>query len=393
VDRLQVPQGAFALERHPPAGRRPLRAWDAADEYLLHELAELGPADRPGTLVVNDAFGALTVALSCGSAPSAGPVDVLTDSHVSVLATRQNLDRNGAEHVALRVHAGADALDAGGTLEVGRVLVKVPKSLALLEDQLRRVRAAVPPGTEVLGAAMARHLPRAAVEVFERVLGPTEVSLARKKARVLRARVDPTRDPGPLSWPREHRAPSGDVVVDHPGVHAAGRLDPGTAQLLEHLDVLEVGAGETVVDLGCGDGIVGLEVARRQPEAEVLLVDESHLAVASAELTIARNLGADHRARVVLADVLEVEPGQPVVEPGSVDAVLVNPPFHLDRAVGDDTAWRMFTQAHRALRPGGQILVVGNRHLAHHAKLSRLFGSSEVLSKDPRFVVCRAVRR
>jgi 23S rRNA (guanine1835-N2)-methyltransferase len=393
VDRLQVPQGTFELERHPPAGRRPLRAWDAADEYLLEEVAALAPDAPARTLVVNDAFGALAVALTCGTAPTRGTVEMLTDSHVSVLATHQNLARNGGEDLTPRVHAGLDALRSTGPIHVERVLLKVPKSLALLEDQLRRVRTAVAPGTPVLAAAMVRHLPAAVVQVFERVLGPTEPSLARKKARVLRAHVDPARDPGSWPWPKEYVAPSGDVVLDHPGVHAAGRLDPGTAQLLAHLDRLELGPAPAVVDLGCGDGIVGLAVARRQPEADLLLVDESHLAIASAQRTFARNLGVEHRARFVLADVLETEPGRPVVEPGSVDAVLVNPPFHVDRAIGDDTAWRMFTQAHRALRAGGEILVVGNRHLAHHAKLSRLFGASEVLSKDPRFVVCRAVRR
>ena len=388
-DRLELPWGELELERRPPAGRRPLRAWDAADEYLLHEMEPGGPAER--TLVVNDAFGALTVALS--ARPTSTPPELLTDSHVSVLATRANLERNGLDPDSLRVHAGPDALPAEVTLQVDRVLVKVPKSVALLEEQLRRIRRAVPAGTPVVGAAMLRHLPRSAVEVFERVVGPTTTSRARKKARLVRAEVDASREPGEWGWPREYRAPWGDVVVDHPGVHAAGRLDGGTAQLLAHLDLPDLDATATVLDLGCGDGIVGLAVARAHPDARILGVDESHLAVASAELTFRRNLGPQHGARFEVADVLEVRPGHSVVEDASVDVALVNPPFHHDRAVGDETAWRMFTQAHRALRPGGELRVVGNRHLAHHAKLSRIFGSSEVLSSDPRFVVCRAVRR
>lgn len=388
VERLQVPQGAFALERRPPAGRRPLRAWDAADELLLHEVAAAPPAR---TLVVNDAFGALTVALA-GASDGVTP-ELLTDSHVSVLAIGENLDRNGVDPVALRVHAGPDALAGDPWLDVDRVLVKVPKSLALLEDQLRRVRSAVAPGTPVTGAAMVRHLPRAAVEVFERVLGPTTSSLARKKARLLHSTIDASVEPGPWGWPKEHRAPWGDTIVDHPGVHAAGRLDPGTAQILAHLDLPDLETGATVVDLGCGDGIVGLAVARAHPDVTIVGVDESHLAVASAELTFRRNLGAQHGARFHVADVLEVGPGRPVLAPSSVDLVVVNPPFHQDRAVGDETAWRMFTQAREVLRPGGELRVVGNRHLAHHAKLSRLFGASDVLSSDPRFVVCRARRR
>jgi 16S rRNA (guanine1207-N2)-methyltransferase len=73
--------------------------------------------------------------------------------------------------------------------------------------------------------------------------------------------------------------------------------------------------------------------------------------------------------------------------------VVNNPPFHDDHAVGDATAWRMFRDAHRALRPGGELWVVGNRHLGHHAKLGRLFGGCTTVAANPKFVVLRAERR
>ena len=84
------------------------------------------------------------------------------------------------------------------------------------------------------------------------------------------------------------------------------------------------------------------------------------------------------------------------VEPpadGSVDRIVVNPPFHIDRAMGDAVAWQMFREARSALQRGGELLVVGNRHLAYHAKLTRLFGAGEVVASNPKFVVLRAVRR
>jgi 16S rRNA (guanine1207-N2)-methyltransferase len=36
---------------------------------------------------------------------------------------------------------------------------------------------------------------------------------------------------------------------------------------------------------------------------------------------------------------------------------------------------------------------VGNRHLAYHAKLHRIFGNDEFVASSPKFVVLRAVRR
>ncbi|MFC9062651.1 class I SAM-dependent methyltransferase, partial [Streptomyces sp. NPDC057074] len=80
------------------------------------------------------------------------------------------------------------------------------------------------------------------------------------------------------------------------------------------------------------------------------------------------------------------------VPDGSVDLVLNNPPFHSHQATTDATAWRMFTGARRVLRPGGELWVVGNRHLGYHVKLKRLFGNSDLVASDSRFVVLRAVR-
>ncbi|MFE0426511.1 methyltransferase, partial [Streptomyces sp. NPDC058953] len=68
-----------------------------------------------------------------------------------------------------------------------------------------------------------------------------------------------------------------------------------------------------------------------------------------------------------------------------------NPPFHSHRATTDTTARRMFTDARRVLRPGGELWVVGNRHLGYHVRLRRIFGDCETVAGHPKFVVLRAV--
>jgi 16S rRNA (guanine1207-N2)-methyltransferase len=127
-------------------------------------------------------------------------------------------------------------------------------------------------------------------------------------------------------------------------------------------------------------------MALANPEAEVLFVDESYQAVASAEETYGANAeggAAEFRVGDGLADV----------PAGSVDLVLNNPPFHSHQATTDTTAWRMFSEARRALRPGGELWVIGNRHLGYHLKLRRLFGNSELVASDAKFVVLRAVKK
>ena len=68
---LRVGQGEFELNRLPKRPVELLRAWDAADEYLLNTLAEdLKPPADARIVIFNDSFGALAVALSCIPASS-----------------------------------------------------------------------------------------------------------------------------------------------------------------------------------------------------------------------------------------------------------------------------------------------------------------------------------
>jgi 16S rRNA (guanine1207-N2)-methyltransferase len=140
------------------------------------------------------------------------------------------------------------------------------------------------------------------------------------------------------------------------------------------------------VDLGCGNGVVGTAAALADPEAEVTFVDESYSAVASAEATFQDNVPSG-AAKFLVGD------GLSALADASVDLVLNNPPFHSHRATTDTAARRMFADARRALRPGGELWVVGNRHLGYHVRLRRLFGNCEVVAGDPKFVVLKAVRR
>ncbi|MCY1380619.1 Ribosomal RNA large subunit methyltransferase G [compost metagenome] len=50
----------------------------------------------------------------------------------------------------------------------------------------------------------------------------------------------------------------------------------------------------------------------------------------------------------------------------------------------------MFVQARNALVMGGELWIVGNRHLGYHAKLKRLFRGVEQVAATPKFVVLKA---
>ncbi|WP_377268597.1 methyltransferase [Peterkaempfera sp. SMS 1(5)a] len=384
MNRLSTPWGEYDLARFPEDPRDRLRAWDAADEYLLRHLAGSGAAAgaEPGSVtVLGDRWGALATALA-----DRHPVQI-TDSYLAQQATRANLRRNGIDPEAVRLLSTRDTPPE----RVDLLLVRVPKSLALLEDQLHRLAPAVHPGTVVAGTGMVTEIHTSTLRLFERILGPTRTSLAERKARLIHCTPDPQLSREASPWPLRYTlsddvgAASGLTVTNHAGVFCADRLDIGTRFLLGSLP--EGRGPARIVDLGCGNGVVGTAAAVANPQAEVVFIDESHQAVASAEETFRANAGPEAKAEFLVGDALSAVP------PGTVDLVLNNPPFHSHRATTDATARRMFTGARRALRPGGELWVVGNRHLGYHVQLKRLFGNCEVVSSNPKFVVLRSVRR
>ncbi|MFI7290608.1 methyltransferase [Streptomyces anulatus] len=384
MNRLTTSQGAFELARFPEHPRDPFRAWDAADEYLLRQLTdpETGPVDLSGTVaVVGDRWGALATALAAHR-----PVQI-SDSYLARRATLANLARNGIDQDAVRLLSSRDTPPD----RIDVLIVRVPKSLAFLEDQLHRIAPAVHSGTVVIGTGMVKEIHTSTLKLFERIIGPTRTSLAVRKARLIFCTPDPALPRTPSPWPYHYELPAdvgpvaGLTAVNHAGIFCAERLDVGTRFFLKHLPTRS--GAVRVVDLGCGNGVLGLSAAIANPDAHLTFVDESYGAVASAEETF--RAGAPDGAK---ADFL-VGDGLDDLDPGSVDLVLNNPPFHSHMATTDATARTMFAGARTALRQGGELWVVGNRHLSYHTHLRRIFGNCTTVAGDPKFVVLRAVKR
>ncbi|WP_327365594.1 methyltransferase [Streptomyces sp. NBC_01217] len=385
MNRLTTSGAGYDLARFPEDPRDPFRAWDAADEYLLRRLEgtdEPEPVDLSGTVVVvGDRWGALSTVLA------GHRLVQITDSYLAQRATLANLDRNGVAADAVHLLSARDAPPD----RIDVLLVRVPKSLALLEDQLHRLAPAVHAGTVVIGTGMVKEIHTSTLKLFERIIGPTRTSLAVKKARLIFCTPDPALPRTPSPWPYRYELPesvgpvSGRTVTNHAGIFCAERLDIGTRFFLGHLPARS--GPDRVLDLGCGNGVVGLSAALANPEATVTFIDESYQAVASAEETFRANTGPDAKAEFVVGD------GPAQLPPASVDLVLNNPPFHSHQATTDATARTMFHGARTVLRQGGELWVVGNRHLGYHTQLRRIFGNCTTVAGDPKFVVLCAVKR
>lgn len=372
---LLVPQGEFELERFPRDAD--LRAWDAADEYLLQHIDELQALARGSrVLVVNDAFGALATALATHDVYS------WNDSWLAQQALRDNLVLNGYDAAQVRTNSGIEF----PPVTADCILLKIPKTLSLLEHQLYALRALMHRDTYLVAGAMTRHIHSSTLELFERILGPTTTTRARKKSRLVHVQRDHSLNEGQSRFPEcyELSADRDYRICSHAGLFSRDRLDRGTRLMLEHLP----GSGEfhNIVDLGCGSGVLGIVAASLNPRASLLFCDESYLAVASAKENF-RHAFADARdVEFLVTDCLRG------VASASRDLVLVNPPFHRQHSTGDQVAWEMFRDARRVLVEGGTLCVVGNRHLGYHAKLKKLFGRCDTLASDSKFVVLQSIR-
>ena len=384
-----------ALGRFPGAEGPELSALDGVDRLLLTEAyadlrSDPGPAGGgPGRVVViDDAFGALTlgaVACAIGAGDPAHVVVhqdwVTAERALEVNAERLGLTDSYTQHDALH---GLDA----ELLERARVvLLRLPKSLDTLTEQVEAIARHAPADVTVYAGGRVKHMTRGMNDVLARSLGDVRASLGRFKSRALVARspLPSARTQEPTFPRRAHLDEIGLDVVSHGGVFAGTRLDIGTRYLLSFLDEMAPDAAQAI-DVGCGSGILAASLAQARPGLRVLASDQSAAAITSTAATAQAN-GVAGAVTTLRDDALSTLPAD------CADLVVCNPPFHSGTALHTDAAHRMFAAAARVLRPGGELWTVYNSHLLYKRDLSRVVGPTTMAGQNPKFTVTRTVRR
>jgi 16S rRNA (guanine1207-N2)-methyltransferase/23S rRNA (guanine1835-N2)-methyltransferase len=379
------------LSRFPVAQvNRSLQAWDAADEYLVNHVNEhalIGLTSK--VAIFNDTSGALTTNL-CHVSTDKTDVVCINDSYISAQGIRYNIEQNALDSSNVSQLNSLDNLPS----DIDVILYKIPKSKSLLIEQLIQIKNSVNDNCIFIAADRAKDIHSATLKVFEKYLGTTKTSLAVKKARLVFCQLDNTqvhRSPFPTIWtlPKQSTTDltSKDFIIsNHANVYAREKLDIGARYFIENLP--EVSADSQIIDLGCGNGVIGLSILAKQPGANIQFIDESTMAIASAEQNIKQNLPqCINQCQFTLNDCLTD------IESNSVDLILCNPPFHQNSATTDHIAWQMFKDSHRVLKKGGELRIIGNRQLAYHIKLQRIFGNEKLIASNNKFVTQSAIKR
>jgi 16S rRNA (guanine1207-N2)-methyltransferase len=182
------------------------------------------------------------------------------------------------------------------------------------------------------------------------------------------------------SLARHFEVPAGDTplkVISLPGVFSHGRLDRGSALLLDNLDRLP---GGHVLDFGCGAGVLGAAVKRRYPDTQVTMLDVDAFATASSRLTLASN-GLE--AEVVTGNGIDAAPQH-------LDVILTNPPFHTGVHTDYAASENLLKKAREHLKKGGELRLVANTFLRYQPIIEQYLGPCATMAEGQGFRIYRA---
>lgn len=329
---------------------------DAVDELVLAEASAVA-TEAQRVVTIDDATGELT------HRAGAGHPQVV--AYADALATERALPEPASDlAAALR--------------DADLVLLRLPKSLAALDEYAGLVARHASPGVRLVAGGRVKHMTRGMNDVLARHFGEVRASLGVRKARVLHAAAPAPRDD---EWPkRQHHDDLGLTLCAHGACFGGTKVDAGTRLLLGALDDGLPPGARDAVDLGCGNGTIAAVLARAG--LRVTAIDDSRAACRSTAAT-ARANGV--RVEVRRADGLSDTPG------ASVDLIACNPPFHLGTTKDSSPALGMIADAGRVLRTEGELWLVWNAHLPYLPALRRV-GRTEIVARDPRYIVTRTMK-
>ncbi len=252
-------------------------------------------------------------------------------------------------------------------------------------DENRALLAQAIKATRDGGIVMAAQSNTQGAKTFEtelEALTGNVTSLSKNKCRVFWARINPSQINSDLleTW-LTNDAPCRNEAgyLSRPGLFAWDRIDAGSQKLVDHLPADLSGHA---ADLGAGFGFLADAAFKRCPKL-------THIDLYEAEqraLDLARENLAGYGDRVQFhwADVTRGVTGE-------YDVIISNPPFHVDREDRSDIGQAFIRAAAGALKSGGQLFMVANRHLPYEQTLKAAFKSVKMLADTGGYKIIQAI--
>ncbi len=148
-------------------------------------------------------------------------------------------------------------------------------------------------------------------------------------------------------------------------------IDNGTIAMLSQV---EIQAGQKVLDLGCGYGVVGIYAAHFTEEMNVTMTDVNPTAIEFA----AKNAVQNGKASI---HILQSNGFQNISEQ-EFDLILSNPPYHADFQVPK----HFIEDGLCHLKYGGKMVMVTKRYQWYKNKLEAVFGGVKVIEENGYYI-------
>ncbi|MBF0144779.1 MAG: class I SAM-dependent methyltransferase [Magnetococcales bacterium] len=293
-----------------------------------------------------------------------------------VVAARASITRNFSSHPKLNwvLHDHPTALQ-----KADHVLLELPQGREAIRLAIQQSFDSMPPSGRLWVYGIREH----GIRSLGKHYASAEVALIKGHMRLLA--IDGSKEgvPQPLVAVPFHRLThDGLTLASLPGVFSWREVDEGSLLLLEAM--ADRDPGEKVLDWGCGYGLLGVALARRWPQANVVLADDQVAAVRAARETVRCN-DLEGRVAVVLEDGI----GHGLSR-SSFSTIVTNPPFHRGARKEHGPTLAFFKQVATILRPGGSLWFVVNHFLEHGRILHQCGFEVEKVIVNNRFAVCRA---
>ena len=367
--------GAFAHGRLDPA------------TLLLAEHVEVNEDDTLAHMNCGNGLVGAVAAL----AGHAGRI-LLTDRNiVSVDAAKRTLAANGVANGEVFLGHGVCALPKD--LLVDAVAIRIPQErlalLQLLGDAFRILRV----GGRCYIAGATNEGIKTAGNTIEKLFGNARVLARDSSHRVISAvkrsdnpastegLVSPFLDSDTFNELNATLRGKSYALYSRPGVFSWEHIDEATAILS---DAMQVREGDSVLDIGCGYGALGIVAASLAGHGRITMVDADVEAVRSATRSAVGNGVVNYRAFTsdVAAAVLDER----------FDIVVTNPPFHVGKATDLNVPLQFIHDAWQVLIHGGRLFLVSNRTLPYEQAIKHRFGNVASLHDGLRFKVLTATK-
>jgi 16S rRNA (guanine1207-N2)-methyltransferase len=162
------------------------------------------------------------------------------------------------------------------------------------------------------------------------------------------------------------------------GLFSKDKVDNGTLLLLKSLVLPPKGS---VLDMGCGCGVVGITIAMMRPQLGVTMVDVNPLAVKYARDNLESNGVAN--AEALESDLYSSLDGR------NFETIVSNPPL----AAGYKVIFPLIEGAKSHLKEGGSLQLVLRKGVnAIPRKMEEVFGNVELISRGSGYKVFRSVK-